>query len=113
MVASHNSPFHDTRWHSLAGRCAGPANITSPCNGVELQIIERQLTRQWIGHKLIDTFDLVDALAEPIDDPAKADIGAVVEALENLEGWRGWCIEEGGNVCGLIREGDGIELRDC
>jgi hypothetical protein len=60
---------------------------------------------------LINAFDLVNTLAEPVDNPAEADIGAVVEDLEDLKGWCGWRVEEGGDVCGFAGEGDGVELQ--
>lgn len=97
--------------HLLARRCASPANIASPCNRVELKVIEGELACERTRHKLINALDLVNALPEPVDNPAKADVRAVVEDLEDREGWRGWRVEEGGDVCGFAGEGDGVELQ--
>lgn len=104
---------HDASQHSPCsfwGRCASPANVFAPRDRVELKVIEGELTGERIGHKLVDALDLGNALAEPVDDPAESDVGAVVEDLEDLEGRGGWCVEQRGDVRCLVGEGDGVKL---
>lgn len=97
-------------YHLLPRRRTSPANIPPPRNRIELQVIVGKLPAKRTCHQLIDAFDLVDALAQPVDDPAEGDVGTVVEDLEDLEGRGGRRVEQGRDVGGFGGEGDGVEL---
>lgn len=88
----------------------GPANISSPGDGVEFEVVRAELASKRISYDRIDALDRVDALAETAERPSPGNVRAVMIDLDGVEDWCGRRGHDVGDVDCLAGEGDRAEL---
>ena len=94
----------------MRGGSASPANIGTPSDVVELEVVGVELTGLGVGLDVIDTVDRVDRFTKAWDVPAPGDVVAVMEDFQGSEAWDGRGGEQGSNVSLLAGERRAAEL---